>query len=203
MQRVRRYSDELRAQEAAGALRAHGIPAEVVGHHTQPLMSVGVLGVAWTGYDVVVLAKEDRGRAEAVLVELEGTKPVLEEGWEDEASRVDLSELDEEEYGVSCPACGEWLALKTELESCPGCGDDVDVVELVVRRHGPEVLAGEGGEVMDRVERMNRLIAARSAAGERSRCEECGCDLGGMPVRGRCPECGRLFDKDEMRGGRV
>lgn len=199
MEPVRRYTDEMRAQDAARVLRAHGIAAEVVGEHTQPMMAIGVLGRMWTGYDVIVLTRDDRARAEAVLREHDRTMPELEEGWEEEASLVDLSALDEEAHGVSCPACGEWLGLRDDLVRCPACGEAVDVVELVVRRHGPEVLGGAGGESEEMVE----LIRSGAASHTAALCEECGRDLSGLARRGRCPECGRLYDKDEMRGGRV
>ncbi len=192
MERVRRYADEMRAEQAAGALRAQGIDARVVGHHTQQLISMK-LASRWLGFDVVV-ASGDRERAEAALLEHESSDAEFEEGWEEEASRVSLRDLDAEVYGVSCPGCGEWLGLETERERCPGCGDEVDVVELVVKVHGPEVLEGVEPEEVVMLERTRRGV---------TRCEECGEDLDGLGMRGRCPKCGRLFDKDEMRGGRV
>lgn len=193
MERVRRYADEMRAEQAVVALRAHGIGATVVGHHTQPLISMGKIDNPWVGFDVVV-GRGDRERAEEVLREHDATVAEFEEGWEEEASRVALRELDAEVYGVSCPGCGEWLGLETDLERCPGCGEDVDVVELVVTVHGPEVLEGVESASVVRLERMRRDV---------TRCAECGGDLDGLGLRGRCPGCGRLFDKDEMHGGRV
>lgn len=189
MERVRRFADELRADQAAAYLRAHGVAAEVVGHHTQRLLGMGHLRNPWTGFDVVV-QRGGREQAELLLEEMERSTPQFEEGWEDEASRVDLSMLDESLHAVSCPECGEGLALDATVEACPECGESVDVVELVVQAHGPEALDGEVPSVARAPHRETR---------EEMACGECGSDLSGLPVRGRCPGCGALFDKQEMR----
>lgn len=188
MERVRRFADELRAEQAAAYLRAHGVAAEVVGHHTQRLLGMGQIRNPWMGFDVVV-QREGREQAELLLEEMERSTPQFEEGWEDEASRVDLSMLDESLHGVSCPECGEGLALDAALEACPVCGVEVDVVELVVQAHGPEALDAKSASVGS---------AARRETRDRVACGECGSDLSGLPVRGRCPGCGALFDKQEL-----
>jgi len=196
--RVRRYSDPFVAEQAAQWLRSHGVPAEVVGHHVQSALPIA--GLKFTQLDVVVPIAAQKAEALRLLEEFDETPAVLDEDWET-GSAPDLSLLDAGAFDAPCPSCGSALPLDAALAWCPSCGEGVDVVEVLVSRHGPEALAGCYAEEAAPGGREARGLDPVSFAGP---CPSCGGTLAGMPVRGRCTRCGALYDKDEIlrRGAR-
>ena len=100
-----------------------------------------------------------------------------------------------------CPACSTTLPPDSTLSTCPKCGFEIDVSELIVAQRGPEALddcypedpnptaAGEGQGFWIPAEALHLLTL---------RCQRCDYDLVGMPEQGACPECGAGFDKREI-----
>jgi rubrerythrin len=183
MERVRRYGSLVHAEQAAAYLNACGIPARVVGHAMETYFSA-----QHKNLDVMVLFKGHKEKAGQLLDELEADPAVLEEDWEDEAA-PDLSQLDPQRFAVACPGCGQTLPMDESLEACPTCDRRVDVARLIVERHGPEAL-------MDAYDEPRK--ASLDVEGISVPCGFCGYELIGLDARGRCPECGSLYDKDEL-----
>jgi len=188
MIRVRKYRSSIVAEAAAGHLRASGIPAMVVGHHIQSAISIGFLKFAQL--DVVVPTRAHVPEADRLLDEFEADSEAFDEGELDEAMVADLSKLDPG-VTVDCPSCGRRLPLEHGVDACPACADPVDVLELIVTEHGPDALAdcyeAEPAEPTEADVRAYDLA-----------CAQCRYSLAGLEQRGRCPECGTLYDKLEI-----
>lgn len=182
MIRLRRFRDEVSAENAAAFLRDNGINAAVVGDHVATAFGSGL--TRFFGVDLIVPTGTDRAEAERLLEEFASEPIEMDEGWED-AALPDLSGLDPVTHGVSCPHCAVALPLDGALESCPSCSRPVDVAWLVAQTHGPEALAGcyEDDSVM-----------GFALKGDGASCSFCGYNLRGLALRGRCPECGSLYD---------
>ena len=184
MIRLRRYSSPIQAENAAAFLRANEIEATVVGDRIMD----GFGGVAprFFGLDLMIARGSDRTEAERLLEEFDREPVEVAEGWE-EAALPDLSKLEGQEIDVSCPHCRAGLPLDASLEACPSCRRPVDVATLIAHKYGPEVLAPcfEDESVMGFALQVPE-----------SRCTFCGHVLRGLAARGRCPECGSLYDVD-------
>ena len=191
MIRVRRYNDPFVAEQAAQWLRSHGVPAEVVGHHVQNALPV--TGLKFTQLDILVPLKEQKDEALRLLDEFERTPATLDEDWESQ-STPDLSALDPSVFDAPCPSCAAPLPLDAALRVWPACAAPGDVGGARVARHGPGARAA--GYASDpTTDAGARAIDVVAYAGP---CEPCGATLAGLPVRGRCPRCGALYDKDDM-----
>jgi len=200
MHLVRRYQRVFEAEGMAIALREQGINCAVVGHHTQGAIGMEGGKLPWFGYDLVVHLKQDIGPARRMVAELEAEGFTPEDGWED-ASRPDLSALEGKGLKVRCQSCELALPLDETMEQCPACMAEVDVVDLLVRAHGPEVLDACYG-----VENQASGVHAQESperdydpATMQQRCDGCGGALG-EAISGRCPSCGTLYDKRDERG---
>jgi len=185
MIRIRRYSNALEAEAAAGYLRENGIAASVVGGHVHGVF--GLSSLRFAQLELVILDAAQQSSAEELLAQFEREGPELAPEWEREAE-PDLSRIDTERVPITCAACGCPLRIGGRAEeACPECGAVNDVVDRIIAAHGPEGLAaalgaGEGAE---------------SGSTRRVPCPECGYPLEGPETRGRCPECGGLYDKGE------
>ena len=200
MHLVRRYQRVFEAESMATALREQGINCAVVGHHTQAAIGMEGGKLPWFGYDLIVLQKHDVEPARKMVAELESEGFTPEEGWED-AARPDLSVLEGTGLMVRCGSCELALPLDETMTECPACREPVDVVELLVQAHGPEVLDACYG-----VESPAASVHSRDASdGDydpalvRLPCTGCG-EILAEGISGRCPSCGTLFDKRDMLG---
>lgn len=182
MIRLRRFDSPIRANAAAAFLRANGIGATVVGEHVSTAFGGGL--ARFFGVDLFVPSDTDKGEAERLLSEFEREPVEVGEGWE-ESALPDLSKLDASEIDVACPNCRVGLPLDATMESCPSCRTPVDVAAMIALKYGPDVLAGcfEDESVM------SFALEVKAAS-----CVFCGYNLRGLAVRGRCPECGSLYD---------
>lgn len=185
MIRVARYSSEVVAEAAAAFLRAGGVPAAVVGHHLAETASREVLGLR--SLDVIVPASAYAALGRALIERFNSERAELDEDWELRTT-PDLAMLDAS-FAPDCPACGAPLPMDASLERCPACTAIVDVVEEIVRRHGPEALAGcfEADEPVPE--------PAHSMAALPMTCPSCGAAMHDSSIRGRCPSCGSLYDR--------
>lgn len=131
----------------------------------------------------------DRERSNTLLqdfdTELKGEVPIHEHWAERPALQLLSPEL-----APPCPKCGRVLALDADLNQCPACDTQVNVEELVVDLHGPEVLvdAYESEPILD----------DSSAMAVPAHCSKCDYVLLGLGITGKCPECGSDFNKDEI-----
>ncbi len=188
---VRKYQFAPHAEQAAAWLRTHGIPAEVVGDRVQGAMGLPTL--QWAQLQVVVLYKEHAEAAAGLLAELDAESEAAVDDLEASAT-PDLSRL----VGAlppPCPECEAPLPMDARLRACPACGAGVSVADLLVARDGPEALiAAYDGDASPEADREMPFLASRGAA-----CTACGYSLEGHGDRGRCPECGQLFDQAAMK----
>lgn len=184
MIRLRRFASRLQAEHAAMFLRRNDINAIVVGDYVQ--VSMGAATPKMLQVELMLLDADRRDEAEALLLEFDSEPIELDPDWETE-SQPELAGLDLSQFDLSCAFCGYDLAGLEEAGVCPECAAAYDHLGLIVARHGPEALEA--------------LYAGVPALAwvKRDRCRECGGDITNLPTRGRCPNCGRLFDKDAER----
>lgn len=184
------HHDPLRAQEARDRLLERGILAAVVDRSNEWLgaaRSYDVMLCYGVQYDEAraILAQADEAPCDAN--EQDSGSAEQDTAHEDSGWQPDLTRLGQ---GMAplCPACGVTLPLNAGLGSCPSCRSAVDVVDLIVQRHGPEALDGcypreESSVESAMIERMMLL------------CPACRYSLDGMARAGTCPECGGRYDK--------
>ncbi len=133
---VYRYSDVLRAQLAVAELKARGVVASVEGGLLQTLGPYTGAGVG-SPHDVVIADKADLPLAREILTLMNAES--VDPGWESQA-QPDLARLDSN-LRVACPKCRyDLLALGNEGR-CPECGQNFDLLSLILIQHGPEALA--------------------------------------------------------------
>lgn len=207
---VARYSSAVTAQAVAAYLRDNGVAAQVVGDLLAEAPNHRAMSMS--ALDVVVASSALVGRAKELVAEFHAQPATLDEDWEDQ-TRPDLSRLPAA-LAPACPACEVTLPMDEHLSACPACGTGVDVVELVIDRHGPEAVAPcfdapEGGEPAGAsVIEPAPALAGTGGVGARERhagggppgvCRTCGAALHASVVRGRCASCGTLYDLSERR----
>src|ERR1051325_11219906 len=127
MRILARYRGPVTASQAAAYLPSEGIGARAW------VSDSGYTREVW----LLIGENEDRGRAWDLLVEYTKQKPTFEESLEAQAL-PDLSTLDPA-LAPPCPACRRALPLDAAITQC-SCGAPVDIPELIVQAHGPEVL---------------------------------------------------------------
>ena len=182
MIRLRRFTSRLHAEHAAIFLRNHGVSAVVVGDYVNQLFG-GPLSPRMLQVELMLLDANKRDEAEHLLEEFEAEPIELDPDWEEQAL-PELAGLDLSAYDLTCPSCGYDLAGLDPVGCCPECSAEYDAAGLIVARHGPEALASLFAS------------APEPTPIKRYTCPECRRDLSSFPARGRCPECGRLFDKE-------
>ncbi|MBS0197571.1 MAG: hypothetical protein JSR77_12525 [Planctomycetes bacterium] len=150
------------------------------------LASAAQVNDVWKGSSArVEVNQSDLERARALMDEFHKEKADLQDDWEDQ-TRPDLSALDPA-LAPACPNCRSILPLDASLANCPACREPVDVVSLIVARHGPEALdACYEPHDLNLNERELEDLHASCA---------CGYSLHGLPGTGTCPECGAPYNK--------
>lgn len=201
MQRVATYHSVIQAQEAARYLLERGVPVRVFSMPGDAAIINQVLGKGT--HELHAADRDSADRARSMLVEMDAQgPPEPDEGWEDTLS-PDLSRL-APDLTVPCASCAYDLRAVFESQGaqgvCPACGSVYDGAERVVATHGPEALASC---YPDHDTSGTALEAAIERVGAKTHvpCLRCGYRLDGLPVRGRCPECGLRYDKvSQLRG---
>lgn len=175
-------SSAIVAQRARDELLAHGILAAVVGR-TEGWMA------AVRSHDVILCFSKQFDEAREILRTTDWSA-LPDEALEGAEELPDLSVLDPA-LAPACPGCAAALPLDAALESCPGCAEPVDVAELIAQMHGPEALAEcyEPAETVLEAGALERLTLL---------CPRCQYVLSGLPRAGACPECGHVYDKDQI-----
>lgn len=145
MHELARYHSLVHAEHAASYLREQEVPAMVVGH----MDTLGGISpdLRPRGQYVLMIGDSDDAELAKTLLEelayeLEQSQAAHERAGDEpdpEPEPIDLSHLNET-YAPSCPRCGFDLPLDPTVTACNACAAEVDIVELLVHRHGPEVL---------------------------------------------------------------
>ena len=185
MPNIRTYPSLLQAQQAADFLRANGIIATVLGG-TDAFAAIGLTSLGGR-FIVSIAAALERDRARGLLDEFDAGSS--EQDLETEAV-PDLSLLDPR-TPAPCPSCSVQLPLDASVSLCPACKAAVNVVEVLLKRYGPELLSDcypQGGQDFP-----DDVIDAALLA-----CGGCEYPLQGLPAIGACPECGREYSKRDM-----
>lgn len=182
---VVRLKDSVTAQQLVDFLRGEGVACTI---HGGLLDSAGPFSGVFKGqYSVVVLDRAELSRARDLTTEYFDAAPDPDESWEDE-SEPDLSLL-HPSLLPRCEACSYQLLAMPRDEVCPACHEPMDLLALVLAQHGPEALI----ECYE-----PRVFTAAEEAAMREMdmpCPQCRYSLRGLEPRGRCPECGRAYDK--------
>lgn len=188
MYRLHNYTSTIEAQQVVNWLLSHGVLAAIVDSHSSTLGPIaGFISRYGQGQVTVAIAYERQRDEAEILLELLADEPAeYESGWEHQ-SVPDLSLLDPAML-PPCPGCGVTLGA---VERCAACGVAVDVLSLIIERHGPEAIEplieldqGAGSGVSD--ETLERAAAD---------CPGCGSPLDGLPVTGTCPNCTVAYNK--------
>ncbi len=192
MHTVERFHNEMTATQVAAYLRTHGILATVIGNRTD--MTGGLNGALTFGrgfFEVVISSKRLDQLAKAYIEEFLTDPPSLPDDWADEA-RPDLTRLDRALI-PDCPGCGARLHASRPLGPCIACRKEYDLLELIFAKHGPEALAScyEQTDPLSLVTDDEILAYALD-------CPRCSYSLDGLPMQGKCPECGHGFDRRQI-----
>lgn len=216
MRTIARYFSPVDAEHAAMHLRAHGIAAAVVGAGDPVANVISIAGVMGQ-FGVAVIRSADVDDATRLLTDFasEHAAHAPEPGWED-AAEPDLTKLDPA-LPIDCPACSRDLRptiarmpAGAGTITCPDCAERVDLAARVVALHGPEALAACYPDESDPYESDDESDLPGDAELEPDAvaridaalvCPTHGCryPLAGLPDLGACPECGRGYDKRELR----
>lgn len=171
---IRRYRDAVHAACAVEALRAAGIPAQVIGENSFYVLPVAAYGFA--SLHVVIPSEAERARAEEILNTLTDEAHPLEA-----LPEPDLSRLAPQHRAASCPACSMPIVIHPSLDRCAGCNTPIDPVALVVDSFGPEALS-----------------PCYDDAEPTAPCPSCAAPIPLLSTRGRCPSCGALIDSSSQ-----
>jgi len=182
---VRTYASLTHARAAADFLLSHGILARVIPGRD-------LLTAQRSEHTVMIAEAAELERARLLLDELLAQPFQPDPEWES-ATAPDLSRLDPRTT-AACPKCRGQLPLDASIVACPTCKAPVDVVDALLRQHGPEVLAACYPEV-------DADIPEEMVESAILSCPACGYSLSGLAERGLCPECGGDYSKrDILRG---
>ncbi len=159
---------------------------------TEYLLRSGIVATAIQVYDIwkgpsaqIEVEQRDLEKARTLIEEFNKEKIGLQDNWE-EQTLPNLAALDPS-LAPACPGCNAKLPLDAALTRCPACGAAVDVVALIIARHGPEALDACYA-AHDPMLSEDELTALRSTC-------SCGYSLLGLPRVGVCPECAAPYDK--------
>lgn len=194
MHRLTSFHSAIEAWATASYLWKHGVPASVF---VPPADAFGMPGmfrtvsgdtrVAGGIYEVFIAERKLEPDATRLLQQMADQPASYDPDWELTVQVPDLSRLNDS-VAQACPSCTKTLPMDPLLERCPSCDAEVDVVELIVARHGPEMLASCYPEpefpVADDV-----LFWAPVP------CPKCAYQLAGLDIEGACPECGKAYNK--------
>jgi hypothetical protein len=183
MRAVTRYKDPITARQAAAYLTAHGIVARAV-IVSDPFNA---------GATVEIASPALAGTARTLLSQFDLLKPEYLQPLDDQAV-PDLSRLPAT-YAPTCPVCRAPLPLDAMINSCPGCGAAINVVDRIIEQHGPEAL--EGCFPIDADANFADLTDEQ-ISGMPLLCLFCQYSLAGLPLDGTCPECGQPYSKRGM-----
>lgn len=174
-------------------LRAAGILSTVVGE-TDALSDLGIGRGYAQGRFVVLLDDATRyEEAGRLLADLDAHPARADPGWEEDASTPDLSRLDPD-LPIPCPFCTYDLRGQTRTAgrvTCPECGREVNALEAILERHGPEALEGCYPAPADPLP--DAVVDALPLF-----CRRCRYPLAGLPRESHCPECGLPYSKRRM-----
>lgn len=197
MYRLHHYSSTIEAQQVVNWLTRHGVLSGIVDGHSSALStSVGFNRRYGQGHITVAIAYERQREEAEVLLELLADEPAeYESGWENQ-SVPDLARLDPALL-PPCPGCGVTLRADASADRCPACGVAVDLLDLVISKHGPEAI-----EPLIEVDgRVGQVLSDETLVRAAADCPGCGSPLDGLPVVGRCPGCTAVYNKRTLYEG--
>jgi hypothetical protein len=163
-------------------LRGHDVQAIVVGDYVNAIL--GPASPKMLQVELMLLEPAQRDLAGQLLEEFDSAPIELDADWERQAE-PELHHIELACFDLRCTGCLYDLAGLSQSGVCPECGGEYDFLALIVARHGPEALEAIFGSAPD----MSNFARRRF-------CKECSEDITSLPVRGRCPQCGKLFDKE-------
>lgn len=183
---ARAFTSLILARQAASYLVNNGIPATILGEQD----AFGGGGAYGSGGQYTVVVEDAyKDAAKDMLNHMDQIPVEKDPDWESQI-RPDLSMLDAATT-APCPSCSEDLPLDASVTKCPRCAAPVDVVEVLVARHGPEVLDACFPDLQED-------IPADVLDASLIDCPGCGYSLTGLAHRGQCPECGADYSKQDI-----
>lgn len=191
MKRIATFASPVVAQHAVLYLLEHGVIARV----HMPVGDAAFFRVrpGHTGSVEVHLADaQEHDLAQALLAEWQAQPLPVAGSWDEQAD-PDLSLLDPA-LTITCAACRAELPRPRPghppepTGACPACSAPFDLLDRVVTQHGPEALDACYPEP-------EPIVPEHVADAAPVSCPACGYALADLPRAGRCPECGRDYDK--------